>query len=219
MSDPSWVNYSKIYDETSEPPYPYTIVEPVMDFSQPFMTFLMWSILFAVTIPAAIFDWWMTSYYDSHCKSVYGADWKAFSKFASTGRNDMLMMFNTDEKPCYNPTQCGMVRMRNDGESQTSTYNYYLKYIYDAAADKSLNPYNGEALTVMPMNGAKWTSGLTQEWSEILSEDVIAAGWYAESLPMETSDGVNLIKPNVMWDASRAYCTGYVNCEDLENDD
>ena len=90
MTDPSWVNYSAVYDETSDPPYPYTIVEPVMDITQPLMTFIMWSILFAVTIPAALFDYWVTEYYDSNCKMLYGEDWRAFSKFASTGRNDML---------------------------------------------------------------------------------------------------------------------------------
>ena len=128
-------------------------------------------------------------------------------------------MFNEDERPCFNPNQCGMVRLRNDGVSETTTYNYYLKYIYDADADKSANPYVGEAFTVMPMNGAKWFTGLTQEWPEILSEDQRNAGWYVESLPMTTSDGVNYVSPSIMWDARRAYCTGYYNCAVLEGDD
>ena len=63
-------------------------------------------------------------------------------------------MFNADERFCFNPTQCGMVRVRNDNVKQSSVYDYYLKYIYNADADKSMNPYNGEAFTVMPVNGA-----------------------------------------------------------------
>jgi hypothetical protein len=63
MSDPTWEKFTIIYDDTSEPAVPYMIVEPAMDITQPLMTFIMWSILFAITIPAAIFDWWMTSYY------------------------------------------------------------------------------------------------------------------------------------------------------------
>jgi hypothetical protein len=81
-------------------------------------------------------------------------------------------MFSTAEQACYNPTQCGMIRMRNDGIAQTSTYDYYLKYIYDASADTSVNPYAGQALTVMPVNGAKWFTGLTQQWPEILSDSL-----------------------------------------------
>ena len=65
-----------------------------------------------------------------------------------------------------------MIRMRNDGIAQTSTYDYYLKYIYDASADTSVNPYAGQALTVMPVNGAKWFTGLTQQWPEILSDSL-----------------------------------------------
>ena len=58
-------------------------------------------------------------------------------------------------------------------------------------------------------------SGLTEEFGEIFSETKTTEGWYVESLPMLTSDGVNVVGPKLMWDASRAYCTGYVNCEDL----
>lgn len=159
--DPTWTQYSKIYDEDSDPSVPYMIVEPVMDISQPLMTFIMWSIMFAITVPAALFDWWQTSFYDSQCKVAYGNEWKAFSVFASTGRNDMLSMFDTSPRPCYNPTQCGFVRMRNDNVAQTSTYDYYLKYIYDPSADTSQNPYAGQVFTAMPVNGAKWISGLT----------------------------------------------------------
>ena len=103
----------------------------------------MWSIMFWLTVPAAIFDWWQTSFYDSNCKSMYGEEWKAFSKFAATGRNDVMLMLDTSARPCYNPTQCGFIHVKNDNIAQTSTYDYYLNYVYDASADKSINPLAG----------------------------------------------------------------------------
>ena len=217
--DSSWLQFSKVLDSTSDPPYPYIIIEPVLDISQPFMTFLMWSVLAAVTIPAAIYDWWQTTMYNAQCETTYGKDWKAFSVFASTGRNDMMKMFSSERRPCYNPTQCGLIRVQNDNQADTSVNNYYLNYVYNPNADKSINPAAGEVITAIPMDGAKWVSGLKYEWTQILSEAKITAGWYVSDMPMLTSDGVNGVEPKLMWDVSRAYCTGYVNCEDLQGTD
>ena len=121
MSDPTWTTFSKVLDSTSVPPVPYIIIEPVLDLSQPLMTFIMWSVLSAVTIPAAIYDWWMTTVYDSQCQTTYGPDWKAFSVFASTGRNDMMKMFSSERRPCYNPTQCGLIRVKNANVATTDS--------------------------------------------------------------------------------------------------
>ena len=71
----------------------------------------------------------------------------------------------------------------------------------------------------MPVDGAEWVSGLTEEFGEIFTEAKTAEGWYVESLPMLTTDGTNVVRPSLMWDASRAYCTGFINCEDLEGAD
>jgi hypothetical protein len=68
------------------------------------MTFVMFGILGFITIPAALHDLWTTESADAGCKSAYGQDWRAFSKFASTGRNDFLLFFNGEERPCFNPT-------------------------------------------------------------------------------------------------------------------
>ena len=160
----------------------------------------MWSVMSAVTVPAAIYDWWMTTVYDSQCQTTYGPDWKAFSVFASTGRNDIMKMFSSERRPCYNPTQCGLIRVKNPSVPHTEEQNAYLNYVYDPAADKSINPMAGEVLTAIPMDGAKWISGLNYQWTEIFSENKIAEGWTVDEMPMLTSDGVNPIQPALMFD-------------------
>ena len=64
------------------------------------------------------------------------------------------------------------------------------------------------------MNGAKWLPNLKEPFSKIIGADLIAAGWYATDLPMITIDGTQGIEVSLMWDVTRAYCTGFVNCPD-----
>ena len=62
----------------------------------------------------------------------------------------------------YNPTQCGMVRVKNDNDATTSAANYYLNHVYHPDhGDLSINEWAGQVYTVIPMNGAKWFSGMT----------------------------------------------------------
>ena len=82
---------------------PFTVIEPALDFQQPLMTFLMWTVFPLVIIPAAIHDYIVTNNAAAACKSQYGEAWEAFSAWAATGRNDLMGIFST-ERTCYNPT-------------------------------------------------------------------------------------------------------------------
>ena len=46
------------------------------------------------------------------------------------------------------------MRVMNQNVPDTSTYNFYLNYIYDPNADTSTNPFAGQAVTVFPTDGA-----------------------------------------------------------------
>ena len=39
---------------------PFLIIEPALDATQVINTFIMWSLLFVIFIPAAIYDWQVT---------------------------------------------------------------------------------------------------------------------------------------------------------------
>ena len=99
----------------------------------------------------------------------------AFSEWAATGRNDPMTGFDS-ERTCYNPTQCGYITLGNSVD--TLPYTYYLNYVYDANADKSMNPYAGTVFTAIPINGAKWMT-VTNPFDQIIDEATRDAGWYA----------------------------------------
>ena len=89
--DPSLEKYSIL--QTDSTVYPYFIIEPALDITQPLMTFLMWSVLFFIFVPAAIFDYIAVQIQNSECMNAHGPEWRAFSMWAATGRNDITGIF------------------------------------------------------------------------------------------------------------------------------
>ena len=46
---------------------PYKVIEPELTFVQPMMTFIMWTVMGAITIPSAIHDWIITRAATARC--------------------------------------------------------------------------------------------------------------------------------------------------------
>ena len=92
---------------------PYPVIEPNIEVTTLIITFLMWSAMFFITIPAAFIDYFWTEYNTSSCVNLHGPEWQAFSVWAATGRSDMITMFDFT-RPCYNPTKCGFIPLGRD---------------------------------------------------------------------------------------------------------
>lgn len=212
--DPSLVQFSTMVTNTTIPDLPFPIIEPNIEVTTLIITFLMWSAMYFISIPAAVADYIWTEYNTQSCKRAFGQEWRAFSEWAATGRSDMLSMFNYD-RPCYNPTKCGYIPLGRD-VSYTAN-NYYLNYVYDPEKITEENPFGGQVRTAIPTNGAQWLSNLKDPFKQIIGDGLIDAGWYATKLPMITIDGVQGIEVSLMWDVTRAYCTGFINCPDPED--
>ena len=211
MDAATLTQFSVMISNDTIPDMPYPVIEPNIEVTTLIITFLMWSAMFFISIPAAIWDYFWTNYNTQNCQNLFGSEWRAFSHWAATGRNDMLSMFNY-ERPCYNPTQCGYVPL---GREVSNTNNkYYLNYVYDTTKITTDNPFGGQVRTAIPMNGAVWLSNLKDPFPKIIGSDLAAAGWYATDLPMTTINGVQGIEVSLMWDVTRAYCTNFVNCPD-----
>lgn len=111
------------------------------------------------------------------------------------------------ERMCFNPTQCGIIPVKNTNhDSSEASVNYNMAYQYkDGGAP---------ALYAIPVNGAKWIEG-NFPFSTVLGSDLSTDGWYASALPWVTSDGsTNRIYSSMIWDVTGAICTGFYNCED-----
>lgn len=163
------------------------VLEPVLDISQPLMTLIAWTILFFITLPATIYD--EMSIAAANCKSEFGEGWEALSPYAVTGRGNPMLAMEWD-KSCYNPTDCGIIPIKNTNHDSTeAAENYFMAYQYKAAppaGDTSALP--GFALYAVPLNGARWIEG-NFPFDKVLGIGLSHDGWYASSLPWMTSDG------------------------------
>ena len=61
--------FSKIVTNETIPYMPYQVIEPNLDVSTVIVTFLMWSAMYFVTVPAAIIDYFWTGYTTQSCKN------------------------------------------------------------------------------------------------------------------------------------------------------
>ena len=114
------------------------VVEPVLDISQPLMTLLAWTLLFFMSFPANLFDWYITKEAGLACKDMHGEEWEAFSQYAATGRGNPIAAFDWD-RLCYNPKQCGIIELTNPnmtssgssaGAAMAATSTWYMAYQY-----------------------------------------------------------------------------------------
>lgn len=112
MLDYNAIKGAVILSNETNPGLPFKVIEPVLTFDQTFMTFLMWTFMPFLVIPAAVLDYFTTMWATRRCKQAYGETWKAFSEWASQGRNDPMGGFSTD-RYCYNPAECGYIQLGN----------------------------------------------------------------------------------------------------------
>jgi len=173
-----------------------------------------------MTLPATIIDEMANA--AAMCPLEFGEGWKPLSPYAITGRGNPMLAAQW-ERMCYNPTQCGIIPIKNTNHVENSTDwldSYNLAYQYKDApaggADATTLP--GFALYAVPVNGAKWKTG-AWNFTSVIASTMHDDGWVATALPWVTSDGADgKIYTSMIWDVNGDICSGFYNCEDQATD-